>query len=132
MVMDFGLLKQTVYDLFDSFDHATILKFDDDSDLIASIKRHSERHILLPGNPTAENMAAFFAQSSKLLLESYMPQYKEGVLRVEKVIVHETVTGYAEATLNDAFSPQAYFSPAIRADWKDSRLLDLGIHNEHI
>src|SRR5476651_2381865 len=57
MVYDFGLLKGTVRDFIDAFDHAVTFWTGDDPDYIAQCKRFSERWVGLPVSPSAEQFS---------------------------------------------------------------------------
>ena len=61
MVVDFGLLKGTVRDVVDSFDHAYSLWNKENDDFQDFIKSHSERYIVMPVSPTAEMYAIMFS-----------------------------------------------------------------------
>ena len=60
MIYDFGLLKGDVRDLIDAFDHAVTLWSDDDPCYVESMRRHSERWVLLPVSPSAEQFSRVF------------------------------------------------------------------------
>ncbi|NKE40175.1 6-carboxytetrahydropterin synthase QueD, partial [Mycobacterium tuberculosis] len=57
MIYDFGLLKGDVRDLIDAFDHAVTLWAEDDPCYVESMRRHSERWVLLPVSPSAEQFS---------------------------------------------------------------------------
>ncbi len=79
MVIDFGLVKVVAGELIDKFDHS----------LIVSNKSRLEcsgtRIIIVPYNPTAENMA-----------HDFYVRIKKKIPKLFKVRVHETSSGYAE------------------------------------
>ena len=54
MVYDFGLLKSSIKDIIDSFDHAICFWNKDDPEYIAACKKFSARWISLPVSPSAE------------------------------------------------------------------------------
>ena len=54
MVYDFGLLKSSIKDIIDSFDHAICFWNKDDSEYIAACKKFSARWISLPVSPSAQ------------------------------------------------------------------------------
>ena len=132
MVVDFGLLKGTVKDAIDSFDHAYSLWKNEKEDFKEFIKSHSERYIIMPVSPTAEMYAVlFFAIIRAIILNT---QFNNGEYRVklQSVRVHETDTGWAEAfetdyknywmmkhSLNDII-----FSDGIKNEWKDPMMWD--------
>jgi 6-pyruvoyltetrahydropterin/6-carboxytetrahydropterin synthase len=57
MVYDFGLMKTTIKELIDSFDHAITLWKYDNPEYIEFAKKFSERWIILPVNPSAEQFS---------------------------------------------------------------------------
>ena len=129
MVYDFGLLKGTVKDFIDSFDHA-LMVWDKDKELVELAKQHSERHIILPFSPSAEAQAIAFAYIiDKILLHTKLVN-NEGNVKVLKVRVHETDTGWAEAEptdiklLPDFDIEKIEFSEAIKKEWKDYKFWD--------
>lgn len=132
MVYDFGLMKQNMKALIESFDHAIALWNGDDEDYRADMKKHSQRWVELPVSPSAEQFArVIFILIDKLLnLTSTVNGEKE--VKLQSVIVHETDTGYAQAFYEDAYSEQMgvidleeiIFSDAVRQDWAQSDLFE--------
>ncbi|WP_201029780.1 6-pyruvoyl trahydropterin synthase family protein, partial [Campylobacter fetus] len=57
MVYDFGLMKQGIKTIIDSFDHTTTLYAKDDIQYKNDIKKYSKRWIELPYNPSAEQFS---------------------------------------------------------------------------
>ncbi len=104
MVYDFGLMKQNMKDLVESFDHALTLWSGDDTSYIEDMKRHSDRWVELPVSPSAEQFSrVIFVMIDKLLkLTSTVHGEKE--VKLNSVIVHETATGYAQCFSEDAYS----------------------------
>ena len=96
MVYDFGLMKLYMKDIIDSFDHAVTLWDKDDPEYIKLAEKFSERFVVLPVNPSAEQLGrVFFLIIDKILnLTEYNNGEKE--VKLHSVIVHETDTGYAE------------------------------------
>lgn len=130
MVFDFGLMKQSIKDLVDSFDHAVALWDGDEADYIADMKKHSQRWVQLPVSPSAEQFSrVIFILVDKMLSCTKMINGEKEV-ELHSVIVHETDTGYAQGFREDAYSekmgridPEAIlFSEAVRADWHDAQL----------
>lgn len=127
MVYDFGLLKAGPRWLIDAFDHSTVLWAGDDPDYIAACQRFSERSIVLPVSPSAEQFSrVFFVLADRWL--QLMPRCNgEALVSLYSVIVHETETGYAQCFRKDASNPrmgiialdEIVFSPAIVRDWPD-------------
>lgn len=80
MLMDFSVLKQSVRDLADSFDHALIYEKNSlQSNTAAALL--AENFLLIPVDfrPTAENFARFFFE-----------KLSEQGLQIDRVTVHET------------------------------------------
>lgn len=130
MVYDFGLMKQNMKALIDSFDHAVALWSGDDEEYIKDMQKHSQRWILMPLSPSAEQFSRlFFVMLDKLLgLTNSVNGEKE--VKLHSVIVHETETGYAQCFEEDAYSrsmgeinlEDILFSDAIINDWADKEL----------
>jgi 6-pyruvoyltetrahydropterin/6-carboxytetrahydropterin synthase len=104
MVYDFGLMKQNIKDLVESFDHAITLWNGDSSEYISDMKKHSARWVELPVSPSAEQ----FARVIFLLIDTLFQQTKaingEKEVKLHSIIVHETDTGYAQAFRDDAYN----------------------------
>nr|WP_175801414.1 6-carboxytetrahydropterin synthase [Burkholderia anthina] len=132
MVYDFGLLKGDVRDLIDAFDHAVTLWSGDDRDYVDSMRRHSERWVLLPVSPSAEQFSRVLFRLVDAVLSGTAMSNGEADVRLHSVIVHETETGYAQCFRDDAFNPRMgrieldaiVFSPAIAAQWRDPGLFE--------
>lgn len=132
MIYDFGLLKGDVRDLIDAFDHAVTLWSGDDPDYLDSMRRHSERWVLLPVSPSAEQFSRVFFRLVDAALSCTRMSNGEGDVRLHSVIVHETETGYAQCFRDDAFNPRMgridlddiVFSPAVAAQWRDPGLFE--------
>jgi len=127
MVYDFGLMKGTIKDLIDSFDHAITFWKNDDMDYIKAVKRFSQRWVSLPVNPSAEQYSrVIFLMVDKILNQTKMVN-GEREIKVHSVIVHETDTGYAQGFRKDAYSEnmgkidlrEIEFSEQIKKEWKD-------------
>ena len=130
MVYDFGLMKQNMKDLIDSFDHAITLWDGDDKAYISDMKKHSDRWVQLPVSPSAEQFSrVIFIMINELLKLTSMVNGEKKV-KLNSVIVHETATGYAQGFEEDAYSGlmgnidlnEIIFSDAVRADWKEPAL----------
>ena len=105
MVYDFGLMKQGIKTIIDSFDHSTTLYAKDDIGYKNDIKRHSRRWIELPFNPSAEQFSrVFFVLIDRLLELTDMINGEKGV-KLHSIIVHETASGYAQCFREDAYNP---------------------------
>lgn len=132
MVYDFGLLKGHVRDLIDAFDHAVTLWSGDDADYLVNMREHSERWVLVPVSPSAEQFSRLFFRLVDVVLSLTDMGNGEADVRLYSVIVHETETGYAQCFREDADNPRMgridldaiTFSPAIMRDWRDPDLFD--------
>jgi len=132
MIYDFGLMKQNMKALVESFDHAIALWSVDDEEYLRDMKKHSLRWVELPVSPSAEQFSrVIFLLIDKLLqLTSSVNGEKE--VKLNSVIVHETQTGYAQCFKNDAYSKHMgiidlediIFSDEVKNDWSDSELFD--------
>jgi 6-pyruvoyltetrahydropterin/6-carboxytetrahydropterin synthase len=138
MVYDFGLMKQNMKDLVESFDHAIALWRGDESEYLRDMKKHSARWVELPVSPSAEQFSrVIFVMVDKLLgLTSKINGEKE--VKLHSVIVHETDTGYAQCFEADAYSKEMgdidlreiSFSEQIIKDFKDERLWEKMLNEE--
>ena len=138
MVYDFGLMKQNMKDLIESFDHAITLWSEDEDSYIKDMKKHSVRWVELPVSPSAERFSRviFVLIDALLKLTSTLNGEKE--VKVNSVIVHETATGYAQCFKGDAYSKEMgelhlkdiKFSDEVLNDFNDSKLLEKMIAGE--
>jgi 6-pyruvoyltetrahydropterin/6-carboxytetrahydropterin synthase len=132
MVYDFGLMKQNMKDLVESFDHAIALWSEDDKEYLSAMKQHSARWVELPVSPSAEQFSrVIFVMIDKLLaLTSKVNGERE--VKLHSVIVHETETGYAQCFAEDAYSKEMgiidlreiVFSKEICEDFNDFELFE--------
>ncbi|MEN8145983.1 MAG: 6-pyruvoyl tetrahydropterin synthase family protein [Campylobacterota bacterium] len=138
MVYDFGLMKQNMKDLIDSFDHAVTLWDGDDQEYVSDMKKHSERWVQLPVSPSAEQFSrVIFIMINELLKLTSMVNGEKRV-KLNSVIVHETATGYAQGFEEDAYSElmgnidlnEVIFSDGVRADWREAELWEKIIKGE--
>jgi 6-pyruvoyltetrahydropterin/6-carboxytetrahydropterin synthase len=132
MVVDFGLLKGTVKDIVDSFDHAYSLWSREKKDFGDFIGTHSDRYIIMPVSPTAEMYSLmFFALIRAIISKTDFSNGEYGV-ELHSVRVHETDTGYAESFEKDYQEfwvdnfdiADVIFSDAIKNEWKDPKMMD--------
>lgn len=130
MVYDFGLMKQNMKALVDSFDHAIALWDGDEKEYIKDMQKHSQRWILLPISPSAEQFSRIFFVMIDRLLQLTSSVNGERDVKLHSVIVHETETGYAQAFAEDAYSKdmgyidldKIIFSNEVINSWNDKRL----------
>ena len=132
MVYDFGLLKGTIKDLIDSFDHSVCFWDADDPEYIAACKKFSARWISLPVSPSAEQFARMIFFWCEEILKQTVTQNGEADIRVYSVIAHETATGYAQCFKEDVDNLQMgqltqtgfEFSEQIKSEWGAPDMLD--------
>lgn len=130
MVYDFGLMKQGMKELIDSFDHGVAIWDGDDQSYIEAMKAHSNRWVVLPVSPSCEQFSrVLFLMLDRLLSLTQTVNGERGV-KLNSIIVHETETGYAQAFKEDAYSElmglidvnTIHFSDEVREGWSDPRL----------
>ena len=89
MVMDFGDLKKIVNEeIVDHYDHAFIINDQMPKEIVEEVKRHYERIIVLPYQPTTELMLLDFSKKIKKRL----PQH----VSLVKIFLKETEGSFAE------------------------------------
>lgn len=132
MVYDFGLMKQHMKDLIESFDHAITLWSGDDAAYLTDMKKHSARWIELPVSPSAEQFSrVIFVLIARLLAQTTTVNGEKDV-KLHSVIVHETDTGYAQCFEHDALNEamgkieldSIRFSQEVLAGFNDSKLFE--------
>jgi len=104
MVYDFGLMKQNMKALVESFDHSITLWSKDDKEYKEDMKKHSTRWVELPLSPSAEQFSRVIFVMIEALLGLTCKVNGEKEVRLHSVIVHETDTGYAQCFVEDAHS----------------------------
>jgi 6-pyruvoyltetrahydropterin/6-carboxytetrahydropterin synthase len=128
MVYDFGLMKGVIKDFIDSFDHGILLWKGDDPSFLEFGKRFNARWVLLPVNPSAEQLSRVFFLGVDRILKQTLFQNRERGVKLYSVVVHETETGYAECFREDAYNhtgmgeirlEEIIFSPQIQREWRD-------------
>jgi len=138
MVYDFGLMKQNMKDLVESFDHAITLWSEDDASYVDDMKKHSDRWIELPVSPSAEQFSRVIFVLIDRLLKLTSTKNGEKEVKLNSVIVHETATGYAQCFSEDAYSramgllrlSEIKFSEEVLNDFNDPKLLEKMIADE--
>ena len=130
MVYDFGLMKRTIKELIEAFDHSIALWSGDNQEYIDDMKKHSTRWVELPVSPSAEQFCrVIYLMVERVLLCTGM-QNGERDVRLHSIIVHETETGYAQGFRDDAYSElmgrieleDIIFSKQTKREWSDSNL----------
>jgi len=141
MVYDFGLMKITIKDLIDSFDHAITLWAKDDKEYIEYAEKFSERWVILPVNPSAEQFSRVFFLMIDRVLELMEFNNGEREVKVHSIVVHETDTGYAECFREDAYNFEGMgeikltdivFSNRIKEEWHDPLLWEKILKGEKL
>ena len=130
MVYDFGLLKSSIKDIIDSFDHAICFWNKDDPEYIEACKKFSARWISLPVSPSAEQFSRVIFFWADSILQQTQMQNGEADVKVYSVIAHETATGYAQCFSEDVANEYMgkleladfEFSDQIKAEWSDSEM----------
>ena len=138
MVYDFGLMKQNMKALVDSFDHGVTIWNGDDKEYIKDIKKHSQRWVELPVSPSCEQLSRVIFVIIDKLLELTKGVNGEKDVKLYSIIVHETETGYAQCFKDDAYSEamglinldEIIFSQEVINDWADSKLFEKIKNNE--
>jgi 6-pyruvoyltetrahydropterin/6-carboxytetrahydropterin synthase len=89
MVMDFKDLKAIVKThIVERFDHALVINSSTDPEMIASMRKHMEKLIVVDYQPTSENLVADFAS----IIKSHLPANVE----LHNLRLWETATSYSE------------------------------------
>ena len=102
MVYDFGLMKGTIKQFIDSFDHCYVFWNKESDEFKDYIKKFNRRWIEVDFNPTAENLALFFhGWIEYILFKTRMHNNESPDIHVASVIYHETSTGYAQTEYDD-------------------------------
>jgi len=87
MVVDFKLLKKSIGDLINSWDHRCLVEDGLLEDNLCLHNKFKSSFVVVPYNPTAENMCKdIYDQAKRMVPIGYSI----------KVRIHETDTGYAE------------------------------------
>jgi len=130
MIFDFGLMKQSIKDLIESFDHAIALWSEDDEGYLEDMKKHSDRWVELPVSPSAEQFSRIIFVMVDKMLSCIKMINGEKEVSLHSIIVHETKTGYAQGFKADAYNKKMgliepakiIFSQAVKDDWHDKEL----------
>lgn len=124
MVMDFGLMKKSISDFIDSFDHCYSLWSREKEEFKTFIKQQSARWIEMPVTPSAEMYSLMFFFVVDQIVKN--TEFNNGEQNVElySVRVHETETGYAESFREDLkywnyTLDSIRISDDVKSEWKD-------------
>jgi len=123
MVMDFVLLNN-VAEFIHSFDHTYTLWDREADEVKEAIYLINKRVAEIPVSPSAEGYALIFFFVIDQIISKIRLINGEGNVHLHAVRVHETVSGYAEASAEDlnliSFSmKEIRFNEGIIGDWKD-------------
>jgi len=101
MILDFGLMKSTIKEFLDSFDHAYSMWVNMDQEEKDFHKKYSERWIELPFSPSAESLSLLYLFVIDKIMNA--TQFNNGEKSPQAISVryHETDTGYAESFRDD-------------------------------
>ena len=102
MIYDFGAFKETIGSFIDMFDHSVHIYGIEDSERLEFFKKTNNRYVVLPCNPTAENYCVLFRDCINGILTCTKFTNGESNVTCCGVRYHETATGYAESTPDDA------------------------------
>jgi 6-pyruvoyltetrahydropterin/6-carboxytetrahydropterin synthase len=130
MIYDFGLMKRTIKELVDAFDHSITLWSEDDKSYIEDMKKHSSRWVELPVSPSAEQFSRVIYLIVERILACTGMVNGERNVELHSIIVHETETGYAQGFKEDAHSKlmgelrltDIIFSKQIQSEWGNTSL----------
>ena len=132
MVYDFGLLKGTVKDFLDGFDHASLFWDKESTTYAKAVKDNSKRWVQLPISPTAEQLTRVIFVAVQALLDQTDKVNGDESARVHSVILHETETGYAQCFRQDAYDAgmgeidlkRIVWSQAVKDEWREPKMWD--------
>lgn len=99
MVIDFGDLKNNVKEFLDRFDHSYHFWNQESGEFRNFHKKYDDRWVELPFSPSAENYSIYFLKAIRDIVEKSGFDNKNA--NCVRVRVHETDTGYAEASVDD-------------------------------
>ena len=124
MILDFGLTKNHIKDIIDSFDHTYSMWVGEDDNFKNFFKSQSERWIEMPVSPSAESYSLMFLKFIDHIVKNTTFSNGEGDVQVSSVRVHETQTGYAEAFRDDMKLieldiQKVVFSDQVINEWKN-------------
>ena len=123
MVMDFVRLNN-VAEFIHSFDHSYTLWDKENDEVKEAIYKINTRVAEIPVSPSAEGYALLFFFAISRIIENISLINGEGNVILHAVRVHETVSGYAEASSEDMSlvrftMADIRFNEGIKRDWKD-------------
>lgn len=134
MIVDFGLMKGTIKDFIDSFDHCHVMWNRESREDQEYFSKY-DRKIVLPCSPSAEMLSLMFLYVIDKIVQNTQWNNGENCPRIISVRVHETDTGYAESFREDLSLwkwrlEDIVISLAIKEEWKDSQMWDKLLNEE--
>jgi len=138
MVTDFGLLKGTVKSMIMSFNNSYSFWVREHSDYKTFIKSQNPRWVIMPVSPSAEMYSLmFYAIIFQTLQKTQFNNGEKGII-LHSVVVHETITGSAEAFYEDFENlwlrkynlSDVKYSQAIKDSWEDPEMWGKLLDNE--
>lgn len=127
MIVDFGLLKGTIKDFIDSFDHCYSAWNKESEEFLKFIVENSERYVIMPVSPSAEMYSLMFFYVIDKIIRNTKFNNGEGDVQLHSVRVHETDTGYAESFREDLKwwkweLEDILISTSIMGEWKNPNM----------
>lgn len=127
MIVDFGLLKGTIRDFVDSFDHCYSLWNKEREEFQSFIEEQSDRWVSMPVTPSAEMYSLMFLYVIDKIVENTQFNNGEKNVRVSSVRVAETDTGWGESFRDDLkywnwSLDDIIISEPIKSEWKDPEM----------
>lgn len=126
MVMDFGLMKGAIKEFIDSMDHCYLLCGEDKKEFGEFIKESCDRYIELPFNPSAEMLSVWIFKTVDDIVNHTVFNNGENRPELVEVIYHETASGSAECSRDDAEYLWVYdfgeveYSDGVTKDWSEN------------
>jgi 6-pyruvoyltetrahydropterin/6-carboxytetrahydropterin synthase len=135
MIMDFSLMKSTIGDFIDSFDHAYSMWDKENDEFKNFIYANSDRYIKMPVSPSAEAYSLMMFKVIDAIIKNTVFNNGEKDIELHAVRVHETATGYAESHREDMNwvdwgIEDITFSEDIKTEWKDPQMWDELLNGE--
>lgn len=129
MIMDFGLMKNTIGQFIDSFDHAYTAWNKEPLEFKKFMTENSARYIEMPVSPSAEALSLMFLFVLDKIVKNTEFNNGEVGAAISSVRVHETTTGYAESFIDDLHMfpyqlSDIHISDDIKREWKDPEMWD--------
>lgn len=131
MVYDFGLMKGTIKEVIDAFDHTYVAWTQEEDEFREFMKKHSERYIELPVSPSAESLSLILLGMIRNVMSLTQGVNGEKDVEVFSVRVHETTTGYAQSFVEDlqmlknVDMSTIFFSNAVVSDFTHPELYNV-------